>query len=427
MRDEHLSTFHVEEIVPIPRESEDTFDNNKGCDLTFCDNNKIFSNPLFGSKDDLTPSNDNSILKEDVQEENFRIYSNPLFEIDDNYCNVNPPFKEMVDDVEIKNSNVSYSNESVLLHTPFFVEDECYYDSEGDVFYLESLLSDDTTYNLSQSNDPLHHEFTGGIITTPSRIAREHEEYLSLMLLLCGNSSSQPTGNFHVSPNTNIESLSTSPISIEESNSLREEIDIFSGPDDSIPPGIENDDYDSEDGDNSTSLPENESFTLDHFHDPASPRPPPKPPDDEICLNVEPETAVKNSFDVLNDDNCFDPRGGEIVVSQNIEDDDSFTFVIRTFLPFPTYPKDSPLLLSTRNEDTIFDPDISVFIFLLKSRWYSNVQWKFVLPHVSSPRTNEFGDRVELCDSVTKNKALHGRHLMLIYLFSFFFLISNVM
>ncbi|GKC11979.1 reverse transcriptase domain-containing protein, partial [Tanacetum coccineum] len=56
MGDEHLSIFCVEEIVPIPRESEDTFDNNKGCDLTF-------SNLLLGSKD-----NNNSILKEDVQE-----------------------------------------------------------------------------------------------------------------------------------------------------------------------------------------------------------------------------------------------------------------------------------------------------------------------------------------------------------------------
>ncbi|GJZ24445.1 reverse transcriptase domain-containing protein [Tanacetum coccineum] len=54
MGDEHLSTFRVKEIVPIPRESKDTFDNNKGCDLTFCDNNMIFSNPLFGSKDNLT-------------------------------------------------------------------------------------------------------------------------------------------------------------------------------------------------------------------------------------------------------------------------------------------------------------------------------------------------------------------------------------
>ncbi|GJT95414.1 reverse transcriptase domain-containing protein [Tanacetum coccineum] len=69
--DEHLITFHVEEIIPIPRESKDTFDNNKGCDLTFCDNNMIFSNPLFGSKDNLTSRDDESFLKEDVQEENF--------------------------------------------------------------------------------------------------------------------------------------------------------------------------------------------------------------------------------------------------------------------------------------------------------------------------------------------------------------------
>ncbi|GJZ13746.1 hypothetical protein Tco_0548976 [Tanacetum coccineum] len=52
-------------------------------------------------------------------------------------------------------------------------------------------------------------------------------------------------------------------------------------------------------------------------------------------------------------------NGGEIDVSQNVEDDDSFTFVIRTFLLFLTYPANSPLLLSTGSEDTIFDPGIS--------------------------------------------------------------------
>ncbi|GKE16831.1 hypothetical protein Tco_1424408 [Tanacetum coccineum] len=55
----------------------------------------------------------------------------------------------------------------------------------------------------------------------------------------------------------------------------------------------------------------------------------------------------------------FDPGGGEIDFSQNVEDDDSFTFVIQTFLPFLIYPKVSPLSCSTGNEDTIFDPGIS--------------------------------------------------------------------
>ncbi|GJV66090.1 reverse transcriptase domain-containing protein [Tanacetum coccineum] len=98
-------------------------------------------------------------------------------------------------------------------------------------------------------------------------------------------------------------------------------------------------------------LPEFESF---HF-DPSSPRPPPEPPDVEISLTFEPDALVINNFDELNEDECFDPGGGEI----DVEDDDSFTFVIRTFLPFLTYPEVSPLLSSIKNEDTIFNPDIS--------------------------------------------------------------------
>ncbi|GKF74572.1 hypothetical protein Tco_0220904, partial [Tanacetum coccineum] len=94
---------------------------------------------------------------------------------------------------------------------------------------------------------------------------------------------------------------------------------------------------------------------------PSLPSPPPEPPDVEISLIFEPDALVINIFDELNEDECFDPGGGEINFSQNVEEDDSFTFVIRTFLPFLTYPKDSPLLLFTGSEDTIFDPDIFTF------------------------------------------------------------------
>ncbi|GKD93129.1 hypothetical protein Tco_1372966 [Tanacetum coccineum] len=84
----------------------------------------------------------------------------------------------------------------------------------------------------------------------------------------------------------------------------------------------------------------NHYFNL--YDDPSFPRPPPEPPDVEISLNLEPDMPVINKFDELNEDEYFDPRGGKIVVSQNVEDDDSFTFVIRTFLPFLTYLADSP-------------------------------------------------------------------------------------
>ncbi|GJW09825.1 hypothetical protein Tco_1575652 [Tanacetum coccineum] len=96
-----------------------------------------------------------------------------------------------------------------------------------------------------------------------------------------------------------------------------------------------------------------ELLEFESFHfDPSFPRPPPKPPDVEICLYFEPDAPIIDNFNELNDDQ----RRSEI---DFFEDDDSFTFVIRTFLPFLTYPEVSPLSCSTGSEDTIFDPGIS--------------------------------------------------------------------
>ncbi|GJS26219.1 hypothetical protein Tco_0486839 [Tanacetum coccineum] len=102
-------------------------------------------------------------------------------------------------------------------------------------------------------------------------------------------------------------------------------------------------------------LPEFESFHFDLYDDPSFHHTPPEPPDVEISLIIETDAPVINNFDELNEDECFDPGGGEI----NVEVDDSFTFVTRTFLPYLTYPEVSSLLSSTKNEDTIFDPGIS--------------------------------------------------------------------
>ncbi|GKE88021.1 hypothetical protein Tco_1565496 [Tanacetum coccineum] len=115
--------------------------------------------------------------------------------------------------------------------------------------------------------------------------------------LLYDNSSPRPPEEFN-SKNSDaiIEPFSPSHIPVEDSDSLMEEIDLFLTPDDSMPPGIENDDYESE-GDilfleellsnDSPSLHENESF---HFDVPSSPRPHVKPPDDGIYF--EPDTGV---------------------------------------------------------------------------------------------------------------------------------------
>ncbi|GJX72198.1 hypothetical protein Tco_0309369, partial [Tanacetum coccineum] len=102
-------------------------------------------------------------------------------------------------------------------------------------------------------------------------------------------------------------------------------------------------------------LPKFGSFHFDLYDDPSFPRPPMEPPDVEICLNFKPDTVVINNFDELNVEDCFYPGGGEI----NVEVDNSFTFVTWTFLPYLTYPEVSPLLSSTKNKDTIFNPGIS--------------------------------------------------------------------
>ncbi|GKG23816.1 hypothetical protein Tco_0391852, partial [Tanacetum coccineum] len=84
--------------------------------------------------------------------------------------------------------------------------------------------------------------------------------------------------------------------------------------------------YDNSTNDPLLELPEFESFHFDLYDDPSFPRPPPEPPNVEICLNFEPDAPVINNFDELNKDECFDPGGGEI----DVEDDDSFTIVTRT-------------------------------------------------------------------------------------------------
>nr|GEV93639.1 hypothetical protein [Tanacetum cinerariifolium] len=136
-------------------------------------------------------------------------------------------------------------------------------------------------------------EFSGELMPTSiineERIKREHEEYISLIeKLLTINSFPHLLENFHA--NTIIETLPTSPIPVEDSDSLREEIDIFTDTDDLMPLGIESDDYDSK-GDiyflkellsnDFIPLPENKSSNFDHYDDPSFPRLPPKPPDVE--------------------------------------------------------------------------------------------------------------------------------------------------
>ncbi|GJS32223.1 hypothetical protein Tco_0530605 [Tanacetum coccineum] len=96
-----------------------------------------------------------------------------------------------------------------------------------------------------------------------------------------------------------------------------------------------------------------------------------------------------------NEDNYFDPEGGEIDTSPNVNNDHylPFTFVIRIFLPYLTYLKDSSLLLSYRNEDTIFDPDIFAYIFYSYKPVLSHRSGTFDCPDFEGSRARCFVHR----------------------------------
>nr|GFB77847.1 hypothetical protein [Tanacetum cinerariifolium] len=150
--------------------------------------------------------------------------------------------------------------------------------------------------------DSLLDEFAGELTllkSIPPRIDKTDcypkEDIRLTKRLLYDNSSPRPPEEF-VSKNSNaeVESFSPSPIPVKDSDSLMEEINLSFTPDDPMPPGIEEDDYDSEMDiliheellDNySLSLPENESF---HFDILSFSRPPTKPPDGNTeILNIK--------------------------------------------------------------------------------------------------------------------------------------------
>ncbi|GJZ42521.1 reverse transcriptase domain-containing protein [Tanacetum coccineum] len=343
MGDEHLSTFSAEEIVPIPRESEDTSRSDSKNVLPSCDD---FSSINVPRDDSVT-------------------FFNPLFEVNVNFISsdINPLFDEVLEDIECKNSYNSNLDKSTFLVIPLFNsnKDKCltpgddieillHHDPSTPMKSIASILKGFIDDPLFEENDNLFDlecktnywkrilydaQIDEAECFDPGGNNNEIDVFLAIKvpMYIEGNSTSWSPENSH----TIIESLPTSTTIVEDSDSNREEIDIFSGPDDSIPPGIESD-FDSEEDIIDNLLND------DPIHE-----------YDRLTFDMEPDVPVINNVDELNEDECFDPGGVEI----NVEVDDSFTFATQTFLPYLTYLEVSPLLSSTKNEDTIFDLGIS--------------------------------------------------------------------
>nr|GFB47512.1 hypothetical protein [Tanacetum cinerariifolium] len=179
--------------------------------------------------------------------------------------------------------------------------DQHHHNAESDL--IESLLNHDSSIIPSSSKiDFLLDEFADELTLLKSISSGidetdcYHENEIRLTkILLYDNSFPRPPKEF-ISKNSNaeIESFSPSPIPVKDSDSLMEEIDLSFTPDDPMPPGIEEDDYDSErdilileelPSNYSLSLLENKSF---HFDIPSFSRPPAKPPDENKgILNIK--------------------------------------------------------------------------------------------------------------------------------------------
>ncbi|GJZ68684.1 hypothetical protein Tco_0631924, partial [Tanacetum coccineum] len=211
MGDKHLDTIpetesdefiksSVENLVPTPSESEDECE----CDMPDCDDSQTinfltYSNLLF---DDSTSSDDESSHEEEIHKMSFITYSNPLFDLDEEIISIN--------------------HDTLMVSPPKI--DFLFDEFAGELTLLKSIPSGINDDNL----DP------------------KSEIHLVERLLYDNSSPHPPEDSKSDVSDAITESFSPSSIPVEDSNSLIDEIDLFLTLDDSMPSGIENDDYDSE-------------------------------------------------------------------------------------------------------------------------------------------------------------------------------------
>nr|GEU54610.1 reverse transcriptase domain-containing protein [Tanacetum cinerariifolium] len=317
---EHFSTTLVTELdkvaessiknlVPIPRECEVTSDNEIESNEPVKDDSSTFTtfpNPLFNDKDDVT------IHENDVLIEESKDYSNSLF-----------------DDDEINSDKLESHVESN---------------------FVKSLSNHDHLEEFFGPLIPIH-------IAEEERIKREHAEYISrIEMLFTINPRPHPT----VNANTNVESIPSSLILVQDNDSQWEKIDVVTNTDELLPPGVENDDSDGEIDaieelhvDNSISNSENKLSDNEEsdFDNTSFPRPPPEPPDAEFDFELDSGEEILVVMHIIVEFESLNPRD-EIDVFTIDVNDDYFPFIF----DFEVFP----FLLFAESMDTIFDPGISV-------------------------------------------------------------------
>ncbi|GKC20691.1 hypothetical protein Tco_1022841 [Tanacetum coccineum] len=322
MEDEHLDTIpatesdeviksSVEDLVPIPSESEGIPD--KMCDVPFRDN----SPPLDISKDQFegfSDSNDDSTSIDDDS-----------FSIDDiDYVEASPPDFELVnlEEIDALRDNPTPSSEVVIKSTSTFPN-----------LFLEETNTFDNSFPESETFRFNLEEISSGSPTTHSDLSLpDYEAFYSDDDHIKEKSSGSTTTHADFSQyDSFIFDLSINP----------------------FPPADRSDFHHEEFADE-----------LAHIISP--------PEYDHFCFKIEPELG-NLTMDVVED--IFPTREPRVHVPNvlpthptlNLDLDlilfsePLFAYIVWIFLPFLTYPVAPPYLLSCGNEDTIFDPGISIY------------------------------------------------------------------
>nr|GEV16312.1 reverse transcriptase domain-containing protein [Tanacetum cinerariifolium] len=264
---------------------------------------------------------------------------------------------------EVASENGSQSTEPVnenssiftTISNPLFDNDKINSDEINS--HVESN-SDESTSNHDTVKCDYLDEFYGPFIPIhileEERIRREHADYINRMEMLF---TINPRPHNPTNDNTNVESFSSFPIPIQESDPRQEEIDVVSITNDVLPPS--DDDSDEEVDvvdvlrvDNFIQNSEHEYSESEDsdFDNPLLPLPPPKPPDKEFDFEINFENEILVERNVIVKFECIDTK-----VKFDVFNDEND---VLSYFMFVIFAKEFSLF-SAENEDKIFNHGIS--------------------------------------------------------------------
>nr|GEY78493.1 hypothetical protein [Tanacetum cinerariifolium] len=213
------------------------------------------------------------------------------------------------------------------ISNPLFDNDEINSDELNS--HVESNSDESTSNHDTVKFDNLD-EFSGPLIpihiVEEERIRREHADYINRMeMLFTINPRPRPT----VNANTNVESIPSFPIPVQDNDSQREVISL------PVRMMCYLQFFEIEDSD---------------FDNPSVPLPPPEPPDEEFDFEINFGVEISVVRNTIVEFECIDARV-KFDVSNDGNDDLSYFMFVMFAKVFS--------LLFAESEDTIFDPGIS--------------------------------------------------------------------